>query len=165
MTLHEFVSSAATEAGVTEAHIVGPQRTVSVTEARQRAMARAYATGRYSLPQIGRAFNRDHTTVLHAFRKAAALGWLALIFLAIALAASANAEDCKPRDKVIAYLAEQYGEHPVASMLDERNGVTVEMLGNPQTGTGTVLITGANGCSELLAAGVGFQAGPMGEPL
>jgi len=36
--------------------------------ARQRFMAEAYATGRFSLPQIGRFIGRDHTTVLHGIR-------------------------------------------------------------------------------------------------
>jgi chromosomal replication initiation ATPase DnaA len=35
---------------------------------RQEAMAAMYATQRYSLPRIGRFFDRDHTTVLHAVR-------------------------------------------------------------------------------------------------
>jgi chromosomal replication initiator protein len=76
MNLHDFIAEAAAEAGVTVAHILGPQRPRRIAEPRQKAMARAYATGRYSLPQIGRAFDRDHTTVLHACRKAEARGWV-----------------------------------------------------------------------------------------
>lgn len=75
-SLRDFIAEAAAEAGLTAAHITGPQRTLRVSEPRQKAMARAYATGLYSLPQIGRAFHRDHTTVLHACRKAAARGWV-----------------------------------------------------------------------------------------
>lgn len=33
-------------------------------------MAYMHAIGTKSLPQVGRAFNRDHTTVLHALRRA-----------------------------------------------------------------------------------------------
>lgn len=66
--LHALVEDAAREAGVTVAQILGPQR--ALAPFRWRAMKRAHEAG-FSLPQIGRAFNRDHTTVLHGLRKLA----------------------------------------------------------------------------------------------
>jgi chromosomal replication initiator protein len=39
-----------------------------ISRPRQALMHRLYATGRWSLPQIGRFFGRDHTTVLHGIR-------------------------------------------------------------------------------------------------
>ena len=63
--LHALVEDAAREAGVTVAQMLGPQRNRSIAWARQRAMAKAFRAG-FSAPQIGRAFNRDHTTVLYA---------------------------------------------------------------------------------------------------
>lgn len=43
---------------------------VDASRARQEVMRRAYATGHYSLPEIGRALGRDHTSVLHGIRAA-----------------------------------------------------------------------------------------------
>ena len=47
----------------------GPSRLRTVLEARQVAMYLAHDTVGFSLPAVGRAFGRDHTTVLHAVRK------------------------------------------------------------------------------------------------
>jgi chromosomal replication initiation ATPase DnaA len=68
--LHALVEDAAREAGCSVAVILGHQRRIEAVRARWRAMRRAYDAG-YSLPQIGRVFNRDHSTVLHAVRKCA----------------------------------------------------------------------------------------------
>lgn len=58
--------------GLTMADMNGDDRSRSVAWARQEAMAAIYATGRFSMPQIGRFFGwRDHTTVLHAIRQVA----------------------------------------------------------------------------------------------
>lgn len=56
--------------GVRYQDIVGASRTRSIVIVRHAAM-RAVADARpdMSLPQIGRAFNRDHTTIIHALRK------------------------------------------------------------------------------------------------
>jgi len=54
--------------GLSLRYMLSPERCRSVAWPRQEAMARIYATGRYSLPTIGRFFNRHHTTVLHAIR-------------------------------------------------------------------------------------------------
>jgi len=53
--------------GLTPAEISGQSRHRGVAIPRQIAMALAYEAG-LSLPQIGKAFARHHTTVLHARR-------------------------------------------------------------------------------------------------
>jgi len=56
------------------ADLVSKRRTRSIARPRQVAMALAKALTNHSLPEIGDAFGgRDHTTVLHACRKVAAL--------------------------------------------------------------------------------------------
>jgi chromosomal replication initiator protein len=67
--LHALVEDAAREAGVSIAAILGPSSRQDLARPRMRAMARAHVDYGFSLPQIGRVFNRHHTTVLHAVRK------------------------------------------------------------------------------------------------
>ncbi|MBA4064731.1 MAG: hypothetical protein C0501_13655 [Isosphaera sp.] len=55
--------------GVGERELLGPSRLRTVLVPRQVAMYLAREVGRLSLPRIGAAFGRDHTTVLHACRK------------------------------------------------------------------------------------------------
>ena len=50
-----------------------PRRTRSLARPRQIAMALAKELTQHSLPEIGHAFGKDHTTVLHACRKVAEL--------------------------------------------------------------------------------------------
>ena len=54
--------------GVTRAELVSAGRTPRVARARQLAMYLSRELTSLSLTQIARAFNRDHTTVLHAVR-------------------------------------------------------------------------------------------------
>lgn len=58
----------AREFGVTRADLVGPTRRHAVTRPRQVAMYLACALTQNSLPMIGRAFGRDHTTVMYSVR-------------------------------------------------------------------------------------------------
>ena len=62
------VQLASEETGVTPAQIMGNGRTADVTAARQLAYVKARAMG-LSYPEIGRAFGRDHTTIMHGVRK------------------------------------------------------------------------------------------------
>ena len=62
-----IVQEVAAQTGVTVADIMGPGRTRLVAEARQAAMYFCRQEG-FSLPQIGRRFKRDHTTVHHNIR-------------------------------------------------------------------------------------------------
>lgn len=58
--------------GLTLADLQGPETRREISRPRQEAMARIYATGFFSYPQVGRFFGgRDHTTVLFAVRRVA----------------------------------------------------------------------------------------------
>ncbi|MFM8271894.1 MAG: helix-turn-helix domain-containing protein [Gemmata sp.] len=57
--------------GVSEKELLGPSRLRSVMRPRQVAMFLARELTKLSLPRLGAAFGRDHTTVLHACRKVA----------------------------------------------------------------------------------------------
>jgi hypothetical protein len=55
--------------GVTVEDMCGPSRFGAITIARQYAMWKIYTVGKVGLSDIGRAMNKDHTTVLSAVRK------------------------------------------------------------------------------------------------
>lgn len=57
---------------VTRKELLGTSRLRRVLVPRQVAMYLARRSGKLSLPRIGAAFDRDHTTVMHACRKVAA---------------------------------------------------------------------------------------------
>lgn len=66
----DIINRVSKETGVTVAEMKGTRRLRRVADARQRAMAEVGAQCYWlSLPQIGRIFQKDHTTVLHAMRK------------------------------------------------------------------------------------------------
>lgn len=71
--LDRMVAELATGHGVTVAELHGPSRIKRIVNIRQAIMAEVYATDRWSLITVGRALNRDHTTVLHAVKKLRAL--------------------------------------------------------------------------------------------
>ena len=54
--------------GVSRAELLSPSRTERVVRARHLAMYLARELTSLSLAQIARAFDRDHTTVMHAVR-------------------------------------------------------------------------------------------------
>lgn len=64
-----IVKRVAAAFGVTERELLGPSRLRRVMVPRQVAMFLARELCRLSLPRLGVAFGRDHTTVLHAVRK------------------------------------------------------------------------------------------------
>ena len=66
----DIIKEVSRETGVSAEEILGTRGQVHIAEARQLAMAKVYAERRdLSLTQIGRKFDRHHTTVLHAARK------------------------------------------------------------------------------------------------
>jgi chromosomal replication initiator protein len=65
----EIVKRVAAAFGVTEADLLGASRLRGVMRARQVAMYLARERTGLSLPRLGAAFGRDHSTVLHACRK------------------------------------------------------------------------------------------------
>lgn len=66
----EIISEVAAKHGLTCAHIIGPQRLRTYVRARRAAIhAVLVAYPHMSSPQLGRLFNRDHSTILHALRR------------------------------------------------------------------------------------------------
>ena len=64
------IARVALEMDVRIEDLLGPRRSVKLVEARHKAMiAVALERPKLSLPQIGRLFNRDHTTIIHALQK------------------------------------------------------------------------------------------------
>ena len=57
--------------GYTVAEMRSPKRTFDISHARQEVMEALHLRTDLSLTQIGRMFNRDHTTVLHGLRAVA----------------------------------------------------------------------------------------------
>lgn len=65
----QFGVCAASAFGVKAEEIFSERRSRHIVDPRQVAMTMAYLYTPSSLPDIGRTFDRDHTTVLHAVRK------------------------------------------------------------------------------------------------
>lgn len=67
-SLDGIIDAVALTSGVSREQILSGRRTAAVVAARQLAMYLAREMTELSLAQIARAFQRDHTTVLHAVR-------------------------------------------------------------------------------------------------
>ena len=70
--MNRIVERTAAAFGVKPKDLLGPGRQRTVLMARQVAMYLAREAAKLSLPAVGAAFGRDHTTVMHACRKIAA---------------------------------------------------------------------------------------------
>lgn len=71
MPVHEIIRIIAGKHGVSVADVKGPKRTKRLVAARHEAIIAAYRLRKdLTSPQIGREFGRDHTTILHAVKKA-----------------------------------------------------------------------------------------------
>lgn len=70
-SLENLCAIYATRAGFAVQHFKGPSRHRELAWPRQDFMLAAHREG-YSMPEIGRFLNRDHTTVLHGIRQAEA---------------------------------------------------------------------------------------------
>lgn len=69
-SMADIIEDVSKRRGVSVFDIKGPMRFKAINAARQEFMAEAYATGRWSMPQIGKFLGgRDHTTVLHGIRQ------------------------------------------------------------------------------------------------
>ncbi len=66
----DIIQCAAREFCVPRVAILNESRLKSVAEARRCAMAVARQLTRFSYPELGRAFERDHSTVIAAVRSA-----------------------------------------------------------------------------------------------
>ena len=59
--------------GITLFDVIGPRRMKTLIEARHKCIAAVYSERHdLSLPQIGRVFQKDHTTIMHAVQKTGA---------------------------------------------------------------------------------------------
>jgi|SRR6056297_595955 len=68
-TVQHIIDRVCVEMNVSEAELRGRSRAKEIARARQLAMRRLYDEGpEWSMPRVGRVFDRDHTTVLHALR-------------------------------------------------------------------------------------------------
>lgn len=87
------------------------------------------------------------------------------MLLPLLLAASpAFADECPERDAMVAALASKYGETAAGAGLSD-NGVVLEVYRSTKTGTWTVIASGPDGKSCLVAAGALWEAVPEGDPL
>jgi len=68
LTADDFAAAAAAHFGWTVEDMRGRRRAMPLARHRQIGMAAAAGCPHLSLPAIGRAFDRDHTTVLYACR-------------------------------------------------------------------------------------------------
>jgi chromosomal replication initiator protein len=72
ITMKEIAQEVCLKRGVSMEQLRGPRRTRDIAWPRQEAMWQMVEAGRWSLPQIGRFFHRDHTSILHGRRRHAA---------------------------------------------------------------------------------------------
>jgi hypothetical protein len=67
---NEMVELVERRTGISRGEILGPRRVLEVIKARHLLWGLAYICAPHlSVAQIGRLSNRDHTTILHGFRK------------------------------------------------------------------------------------------------
>jgi chromosomal replication initiation ATPase DnaA len=66
--IEAIAAEEAERAGITLAQILGAQRSQKYVQPRHIAMWRASRETRSSLSEIARAYDRDHTSVIHAIR-------------------------------------------------------------------------------------------------
>ena len=99
-----------------------------------------------------------------AFRRGAFIG-AAVVALLIGLPAFAQPLQCDTRDRVLAYLADQYGETRRALGI-AGEGAVMEMFASDATGTWTLTLTLPTGEMCLMASGIGYDGTvtPAGSP-
>jgi len=94
------------------------------------------------------------------------------LLMALLLAQPAAAGDggrpvCGERERILRQLAEEFGETRRSRGL-ARGGGVVEIFANARSGSWTIVVTGADGVTCLLAAGEGFEIAPaadLGRPI
>lgn len=79
-----------------------------------------------------------------------------LVVLNAGVAAAQQLTSCAPRDVVLERLAQKYGEDRQYVGLAGPNRI-VETFASEETGTWTIIVTGASGVSCLVASGSGFE--------
>lgn len=68
-TMANIAAEVSEETGISVAAMKSPSRYRIIVYPRQYAMWRMVEEGRWTWAQIGRFFNRDHSTVVHAWRQ------------------------------------------------------------------------------------------------
>jgi chromosomal replication initiator protein len=68
ITARQIIDEIAVTHDTTREDIIGPRRYPHLVEARREAMRRVRDELGYSYPQIGRIFNRDHSSVIWSLR-------------------------------------------------------------------------------------------------
>lgn len=81
----------------------------------------------------------------------------AVFFLFAFASAQAQQQACGPRDKVLAHLADKFGEQPVAMGVMTGGQAVLEILASQDGKTFTVIMSLPNGISCVKADGAGFQ--------
>ncbi|NBB83026.1 MAG: hypothetical protein GVY28_06420 [Alphaproteobacteria bacterium] len=76
--------------------------------------------------------------------------------------AAATEESCATRESILAYLAKEYAEQPVAMGLANSGGM-IEVLTNSAGTSWTILLTKPDGETCMVAAGEGWETLPMAE--
>jgi len=66
----QIIDEASRASGFSVEALKGPRQTRGIAHTRQDAMLAIREATKLSLPQIGRLFNRDHTTVLWGLKRA-----------------------------------------------------------------------------------------------
>lgn len=101
-------------------------------------------------------------------RKLALIAATALAFV-LPMAASAQNQNCAPREVVVERLADRYGESRQAIGLGSNNAV-VEVFANTEGGSWTITVTMPNGITCLVASGQAYEnvnetlPEPQGDP-
>lgn len=72
-------------------------------------------------------------------------------------AASAQQQNCGPRDNVVQQLTERYGETRRSLGMSSQDTV-VETWASDRTGSWSIIVTMPNGISCLVASGVAFES-------
>jgi len=79
-----------------------------------------------------------------------------LAALAVVFAVPATAQQCAPRDDMIAALARVYGEVRVSQALDHNNFL-IEVFANPVSGSWTAVLTTPDMQACIAAAGTEYE--------
>jgi hypothetical protein len=87
----------------------------------------------------------------------AALTAAAVIFILTTQAGAQTAQNCGPRETVVARLAQGYGETQHALGIGSNNTM-IEVYASPQSGSWTILVTLPTGHSCLIASGQSFES-------
>ncbi len=71
-------------------------------------------------------------------------------------AATAQTQNCAPREVVVERLADRFGETRQSMGLGANNAM-VEVFASPSSGTWTIIVTSAHGITCLVASGQAFE--------